>query len=209
MADVVSVKTEIKTPKFMAIKWVYINGNGKDQSENNDGSKMQKMATVVGHKDDPQVKELMKALDDVWAAAKAANPKVLKQATQPKSMGYKFLKYKETDEETGEVAFQFKSNSFYKDGRSVTIPVYNAAGQKVDLGDAIIGNGSTGVIHGVADVYAFKGAYGITLYLKGIQLKKFVKAEFGSIDAEDFTSEDDDEESFIGLEGSEANTPDL
>lgn len=198
--ELTHVKKDIKTP-LMELRWVFITGDGRDQSENNDGSKMQKMVTAVAHKDSDAAKALIAQINSVWEAAKEANPTKIKKATEPKSLGYKPIKDKETDEETGELAFQFKTNSFYsKDKKPVKIPVLNASGKEVDLGGRLIGNGSIGVVHGAADVYTFKGSYGITLYLKGVQLKKFIEADFGVIEGEDLS--DDDADTFTGFDES-------
>jgi len=182
--------TKIKTPVSELI-WVFITGDGRDQSENNDGSKMQKLASIVLKTESPACQKLMTDINTVWEEYKAANPTKIKKATQPKSLGYKVVKDPDTDEETDETIFAFKTNSFFPDGKPNKVAVYNAKGQKIDLGETIVGNGSRGVIHGEAAGYEFAKQYGISLYLKGVQIAKLVEGGSADIDADDISEEGD------------------
>jgi len=182
--------TKIKTP-IGELRWVFITGDGRDQSDNNDGSKMQKMASLVLKTESEACEKLKADINAVWEEYKAANPTKIKKATQPKSLGYKVVKDPDTDEETDETIFAFKTNSFFPDGKPNKIPVYNAKGQKVDLGDTIVGNGSRGIIFGEAAGYEYAKQYGVSLYLKGIQIAKLVEGGSADIDAEDISNEGD------------------
>ena len=175
-------KNKIATP-VGELRWVFIVGEGRDQSEANDGSKMQKMASLVLHKDSPECKKLMADIDVVWKEYKAANPTKIKAATVPKSLGYKLIKDPDTDEETDEMIFAFKTNSKYPDGKPNNITVYSAGGKKLvngskyiidgidyDPAETFIGNGSTGILHGEAAGYEYAKSYGVSLYLKAVQL---------------------------------------
>ncbi len=198
-------KTVIKTP-LGELRWVYVNGDGRDQSEKQDGSKMQKMASIVFKKNSPEAKQLIDQINKTWEEYKTANPTKIKPATKPKSLGYKPVLDKETGEETDELIFAFKTNSFFPDGKPNTIPIYNARGQKVNLGEVEIGNGSIGVVFGEAAGYEFAKQYGISLYLKGIQLKKLIERSGSEVDSmvEDMG---EDEDAFIAPEG--GNIPEI
>ena len=171
------------------LRWTFITGDGRDQSKNNDGSKMQKMSSLVLHKDSKECKELQAVIDQKWKEYKAANPKKIKAATEPGSLGYKLIKDPETDAKTDFMIFAFKTNSFFpKDNKPNNIPVYSGKGKKLipgskyiinginyDPADTFIGNGSTGVIHYETGEYEFQGAYGISLYLKAVQIGTLVE----------------------------------
>jgi len=177
-------KQKIKTP-VGELRWVFITGDGKDQSEARDGSKMQKMASIVFKKDDPKCKELQAKINEVWEEWKAE--KRLPAAKKPKSLGYKELEDKETGEPTGEIMFTFKTNSFYPDGKPNIVTTYNAKGQKVELPEDIrIGNGSIGIIFGTAAGYEYAKQYGISLYLTAIQIAKLVEVQ-PDIETEDLS----------------------
>lgn len=208
-------KTKIKTP-VGPLYWVFITGDGRDQSEDNDGSKMQKTASVVFHKDSPECKKLQNEIQAEWEKYKAANPTKIKKATEPKSLGYKPVKDPETDEDTDYVIFQFKTNSFFPDGKRNMVPVYDIHGQKVDLGQSLIGNESTGIIHGEMMGYEYLKSYGISLLLKGVQLATYKEPEV-QIDTEDISSAISEGEAFtasslmgdIQDQPSDQDTPDL
>ena len=193
-------KAKIKTP-LGKLMWVYVEGDGRDQSEKQDGSKMQKMASIVFHKDSPEAKKLISEITKVWEAYKAENPTKIKPATKPKSLGYKPVKDRDTGEETDELIFNFKTNSFFPDGKPNNVVIYNAKGQKVELGENGIGNGSIGIIFGEAGGYEFAKQYGVSLYLKGIQLKTLVSKTDTGIEASDIEDLGDDEDAFISPEG--------
>jgi hypothetical protein len=192
-------KAKIKTP-LGELRWVYVEGDGRDQSAEQDGSKMQKMASIVFKKDSPEAKNLIAQIDKVWEAFKAENPTKIKPATKPKSLGYKPVLDKDTGEETGELIFNFKTNSFFPNGKPNNVVIYNAKGQKVNLGDTGIGNGSIGIIFGEAAGYEYAKQYGISLYLKGIQLKKLVEKSTEGIDDSDLEDLGEDEDSFIATD---------
>jgi hypothetical protein len=76
---------------------------------------------------------------------------------------------------SGNVQFSFKTNAKMPNGEQQKIPVFNSMGKKIAL-TGKIGNGSTGIIAYTASVYETDaGNKGISLYLRGIQLKKFIE----------------------------------
>lgn len=179
-------KVSFKSP-IGEIKWVSIQEGGVDTSMDRDGSKMQKTATVYlsGEAKDTAIK----MLNDIWEAAKAEHG--VKKGSQAKSIGWKAEKDADGNE-TGNIFLRFSSNACFPDGKDNKIPVLNSKGVPVDLGDKKIGNGSRGVIHGEAAYYDAKGSKGITLYLKAIQLTKFVEYAT-NVDAEELTDEEGEE----------------
>lgn len=177
-------KVSFKSP-IGELRWVSIDQGGIDTSMEKDGSKMQKTATIylTGEAKDAAIK----SLNDIWEQAKAQHG--IKKGVQPKSLGWKEVIDKDTGESTGEISLRFSTNATFPDGKDSKIPVLNSKGVPVALGDHKIGNGSRGVIHGEAAYYDAVGSKGITLYLKAIQLTKFVEYE-ANVDAEDLSGQD-------------------
>lgn len=178
-----SYKVSFKTP-IGELMWVNISKDGADQSMAKDGSKMQKVATIVleGEKKE----QVLNELQQIWEGFKTELN--LKKGTAAKSLGWRAEKDKETDEETGRITLTFKCNAKLPDGRESIVKVLNAKGQEVNLGERAIGNGSQGVIHGEAAYYDANGTKGVTLYLKAIQLTKFVEYQM-NVNADDLSEE--------------------
>lgn len=178
--------------------WLFISGDGKDNSKAKDGSKLQKQASLYLHKDSAEAKALMAAIDPIWEAYKESNP-AIKKATKPDSLGYKVVKDPETDEETDMLVFQFKTNSYFpakpgeapqpniikvfdKNGSDVTA-AFHASGKK-------LGNGTIGRLFGTAGGYDVDGNRGISLYLTGVQIGKPVWYEGTEVEATEMDGED-------------------
>lgn len=182
------MKKRIKSP-VGELRWMFITGEGRDNSEANDGSEMQKSAAVYFPEDSPEDKQMQAMINEVWESYKQEN-KNIKPATQPKSLARKIEKDKDTDEPTGMVFYPFKTNSFFPDGKPNNIATHLANGEKFSLGDTRPANGSTGVIHGEAAGYEFTKQFGVTLYLKGVQFKNLKELE-ADLDVEDIYEEGD------------------
>lgn len=182
-----------------ALWWCFVQGDGRDQSEAEDGSKMQKLASIRFKTDSPECIALKKQIDAAWDRFKAENTGILKKGDVPKSLGYKVITNEEK-EDTDETGFFFKTNSFFPNGKPNNIGLFDKKGNPLDLDeDTFIGNGSMGKIHGTIDAYEFKNSYGMTIYLKGIQIGKLIKSTSGDIsgdlsDMSDMFSDDDDED---------------
>lgn len=167
-------KVDFKT-KPGELRWVFLQPGGIDASLAKDGSKMIKQACLVVKTDSAEYKTMKDELDKLWETFKAENN--IKQK-EYKSNGIKLLKDKETGELNGEASFVFKTNALFTraDGTAVDtrVPIFNSKGLEItsEFADKRIGNGSHGIIHGTAALYEFAKTYGITLYLKGIQLGK-------------------------------------
>lgn len=189
---------KIKQPPVGQLEWVFIQGDGRNQAEEGKPAKMQKTATLVLHKDSDEAKGLIDQINAAWEVYKAETP-AIKSATQPKSLGYKAVKDQETGADTDMLAFQFKTNSFFPDGKPNNVKVFNAKGQEVDMGDTIIGNGSLGVIHGSMGGYTYTGTYGISLYLTAVQVAKLVEGSSDSVETEDISAVGDFETTGDGM----------
>lgn len=173
------------------LEWVIIDGEGKDNLQ---GNKIYSAQVVLDKK---QYAEAKKQVDDFWAANK---PKGIKE---PKSLG--FYEHKvptdEKDEDgdtiyevTGKMTLQMKTGTTYADGNPKKIPVFGPKGQELSLGNKKIGNGSRGRLQGVMAIYTVTAGKkitdaGVTFYLNGVQLSKFVEyvggPQFGAIDDEE------------------------
>lgn len=185
------ITTGIVTP-VGDLKWVNIEGVGKDNI-NKDGKVY--TATLILETGSESEIALVEDIASFW---EKNNPNTRQK--KPKSTGYK----PETDRdengddiETGYTAFMFKTNTTFPGGSKSIIPVLNYKGDNAPLQGKRVGNGSRGVIHGTAAIYNYKGMYGVSLYLKAVQLTKLVI--FGGVDAEVIELEDG-EEGYTGEE---------
>lgn len=195
---------QIQTP-IGDLMWVAVSGEGKDNSENKDGSKMQKTASLYLKTGSPECKKLIADIDKAWEAYKAFHPSIL-PATPSKSLGYKVVKQKDATTgavtETDMTAFNFSTNSRYPakpgqaKGEPNIIKIYNPKGAEVteamEQSGTQIGNTSRGIIFGSAGGYEYKGAFGISLYLTAIQLAKLVKYAGVEVETQDISTEEDD-----------------
>lgn len=190
MSNMMNVTTPIGN-----LEWVIIDGEGKE-SLNGD---MKYTATVVVTKE--KAAEFEKLISKYWEENRP------KSVLKPKSTGIKphmrdtgkvdDATGKKIYEPTGDVAITFQTGTAYKDGKPKKIPVANSKGALVDLLGKKIGNGSRGLIKGVASVYEVKtpkGAItdaGVTLYLNSLQLTRFVEY-IGGATFEEIVDEESD-----------------
>lgn len=177
----------VKNPPVGTLSWVFIKGDGRNTAEAGKPEKLQKMATLELHKDSDEAKGLIEQINAVWELYKAETA-AIKPATQPKSLGYKPVKDKDTGADTDTLAFQFKTNSFFPDGKPNNVKVYNAKGQEVQMGETIIGNGSIGVVHGSMGGYTYTGSYGVSLYLTAVQVAKLVEGTGAEAETTDISA---------------------
>lgn len=188
-----SFKKTFKTP-ICELRWV--NLVGQDVSYDKDGSQIKKVATAV-IKDAEIAKEIELQIKNIWDECKEKLG--LKKAINDNSV------LKPVNDEngnfTGEWELRFKTNVSFPDGTENKIPIYNAKGKEVELGSRKIGNGSEGIIHGEIAYYDAKAKKGLTLYLKAIQITKFVEYKVG-VEAVDVSNE-------VGDDGFEAFNEDI
>lgn len=176
------------------LEWVIIDGEGKKDLKGKDIFSAQVVLTPEKYE------AFKKEVDAFWEANK---PKGIKE---PKSMG--FYEHKvptnEKDEDgdiiyetTDNMAVQMKTGTTYADGNPKTIKIFGPKGQELSLGGKKIGNGSRGRLQGVMAIYEVKAGKkvteaGVTFYLNGIQLSKFVEYSGGpNFDAIEDEVEDD------------------
>ena len=178
---------KVKNPPVGQLEWVFIQGEGRNQAEAGKPAKMQKTATLVLQKDSAEAKGLIEQIEATWELYKSDNAKI-KSATQPKSLGYKAIKDPDTGADTDMLAFQFKTNSFFPDGKPNNVKTFNSKGQQVDMGETIIGNGSLGVIFGAMGGYEYTGTFGISLYLTAVQVAKLVEGTGEAVETTDLSA---------------------
>jgi hypothetical protein len=157
MAELIKVTTP--NGKLM---WVNISGVGK-VNYNEDGREY--VASVL--LDAAIAKPL---LEQINSAYENDHQKDKKQ----RSLGYKSCDEDGAANEDGKYySFNFKTSTTYQDGKSKRITVYNSKAQKVDLGEAKIGNGSIGAISGSMRYYINGKEDGVSLWLNAVQITKF------------------------------------
>lgn len=186
------------------LRWIFITGDGKEDLNGNP----RYSASIYFKKDDPEIKAFQKTAEAFWEANK---PKGAKKA---KSIGvYIELKEKDSDKvtissitqpydkdeyvETGYVCINAWTGIKNQDGSPKRVKTYNAKGSEVSLGSKTIGNGSIGRLGLMMGIYENGPNAGVTLYLNGIQLTKFVEYSAGA----NFAADEDEEDGFTGVEG--------
>lgn len=181
-------KTKIETPKG---ELVYVNVTGQGKLDY-DGKFYEYTAGVkLGKKD------AKKLYDEICEYFEENKPSWFK-GDEPSNK----IKRKQDD---GEFLFQFKTKKSFEDEkgnvRDTTIHIVNAKNKEVKLPEGEgIGNGSFGRINGTMSIHSDKkkGTAGVSLWLSGVKILKYVKyvADAG------FSEDDDgDFEDFGGADG--------
>lgn len=169
------------------LNWIFITGKGKKDPSGNDRFS----ASINFPTDSEHTKFLKETIEDFWQENKPTKAKAAK------SLGWKDLE-DEDGEPTGITSFNFWTGIEFPSGDPKTVKIFNAKGAEVSLGKKKIGNGSRGRIQGAMAIYENKSNIGVTLYLNGIQLTKFIPYEGGvSFDAVD---DDETDEAFEGFD---------
>jgi hypothetical protein len=199
------------------LRWVFITGEGRNNAMKGEEPHMQYTASVLLDKNGPEHKAIEAQIDAEWEAYK----KEFGVKGKPKTNGIKDYMIPsptgeidpDTEEvlkvESGKVLVTFKSNTTWKDGKPQVIKVFKPDGS--DITAAVhaaawsIGEGSRGIIHGVAQGNNVGGKDKVTLYLSAVQLQKLVKYEGSSIETEVI---DDGEDIDLGDDGMEAVSTD-
>jgi hypothetical protein len=185
MSQVMQVKTPVGD-----LKWVVFTGEGKE----NMSGRMKYQADLVLPTDSEEAQNLKGVIDQYWADNR---PSGLPPKKPAKSLGYRLEKEpilddegnkqyddegKVVSKETGNTVFTFSTDTTYPSGDQKVINIFNAKGNKVDLGSKKIGNGSRGQLSGAIGIYTVKDKAGknisdagVTLYLNSIRLTKFVE----------------------------------
>ncbi len=162
------------------LMWVSIDVDGIDRGEgtNPDGTpvvKMKREAGVRFKEGSKEAKEVMSIFDAMWEEYKTSNPKI-KSATEPKSLGYK-VETRENEETgakepTGYIIVSSSTNSFFKDGKKAVVALYDEQGEVLDPDEFDIGNGTIGSIYVQPAGYEYMKSFGVTSYLKAVQIIK-------------------------------------
>jgi hypothetical protein len=186
------------------LSWVQITGQGK-LNYNEDGYNYVATLTL----DEETAKPLIAQIDEI-AKGCPADKKFKSNGYRPVFLDKDDKQFVETDnrvfdekngdKKTNLLAFSFATRTKYDDGKPTIINVYNAKGVKVVLGDRLIGNGTIGSISGKGKVYVNGKNTGVSLYLKAVQVVKYVPydgdAGFAAVEADDafmgFDEADDD-----------------
>lgn len=199
MAKGTNVKTGVG-----GLKYVFITGEGKNQAMPGDPERMQFIASLVcvkGGKVHMQFRDLVLS---EWNAYK----KQFGVKGVPTSIGIRdemiddpsgvidSVTEKVVRVATGNVLINFKTNTSWSDGKPQVIKVFDRKSK--DITEAFnkapwsIGEGSTGVLHGIAQGNNAGGKDKVTLYLTAVQIAKLVKYEANVVETEEIEGEDID-----------------
>jgi hypothetical protein len=213
------VKAKVKT-KPSALKYCFIKGEGRNQEiDNTKPANMCFTATAVVPKDSEAHKDIVAQLEKVWEAYKKEEPKAkgtLKTSAIKDEMirDPKGTIDPETDEvkrvPTGNVVISMYTKTTWADGKPKTVKKYLGTADittAYDNEDWSIGEGSTGIIHGMAVGNTGGGNAKITLYLSAVQIGKLVKYEGDDVELDELEAEGDIDVADTTTESSE--TPDL
>ena len=217
------MSSKVKT-KVCNLKYVFITGEGKNQAMPGEPERMQYVASTVMPKDGEAHKALLAQIDAEWETYKAQ----FGVKGKPKTNGIKDEYMKDPDgtidpetEEikkipTGNVIATFKTNTTWPDGNAQVVKVKDRKGKDItaaiQAADWAIGEGSQGIIHGMASGNNVGGTHKVTLYLAAVQLAKLVKYEGNDVECDEIEGEDidiGDEVEAIDSTDTAENTPNL
>ncbi len=201
--------------KIVELKYVFIDGEGRNQAMPGEPEKMQYVASAVMKENSPEHKVLLAQIGEEWEAYKTK----FGVKGRPKTNGIKVEMQKDPNGEidpateavkkvpTGNVIAQFKTNTKWPNGNDQIVKVFDHKGVNITeafrVADWSIGSGSTGVIHGSAIANNSGGSHKVTLYLTAVQLATLVKYEGDVVETEELPGED------IDLEDSVSSIPEI
>jgi hypothetical protein len=201
------VQNTIKT-QVGPLKYCFIKGEGRNQAMQGQPEKYMYVASIETEKGSDLYKDIKAQIDATWKEYAEANN--VKGGPAKNKYGEPMLGIKtvyvdsETEEDeygtplkvaTNKVLITFKTNVKWSDGKQNMVKVLKGSG--ADITTAFhaapfsIGEGSTGIIHGVAAGNDAGGNHKVTLYLSGIQLQKLVKYSGSDIEAAEMDDYDD------------------
>lgn len=183
-----SNETQAVTSPIGDLEWIFITGKGKKDPKGNDRF----VASLVLPSDSDACKSFKNDLEEFWDTYKPA------KAKNAKSLGYRELE-DEDGNPTGRTSFNFWTGISFPDGQDKVVKVFNAKGAEVSLGSKKIGNGSRGRIKGAMAIYDVDANRGVTLYLNGIQLTKFIPFE-GGVNFDAVEDEEAGDDTFEGID---------
>lgn len=188
------------------LKYVFIDGEGRNNAMPGDEPKMQYVASLVCKKDGETHKHIKAQIDEEWNDYK----KAFGVKGLPATHGIKDEMMEDPKGEidpqteeikkvpTGNVLITFKTNTKWADGNPQIVKVYGGPKGADDITEAYrqapwsIGEGSQGIIHGKAQGNNTGGKHKVTLYLSAIQLAKLVKYEGDQVEVDEIDGEDID-----------------
>lgn len=213
------VKAKVKTANTgLPLKYVFVTGDGRNGAMPGEPENMIYSASCIMKKDSPEHKALVSELTKVWDDYKVSDPDAkgtLKTAAikpvmvddpsgeiDPETEKVKKIP-------TDEVIVTFKTGVKWPDGNKKVIKKFDHKGNDItvaiDNAQWSIGEGSTGIIHGIAEGNKTGGKHKVTLYLQAVQLAKLIKYEGDSVDASEIDGEDLDLGDYVAAVG--ADTP--
>jgi len=214
------MSSRIKT-KVCNLKYIFITGAGRNQAMPGEEPRMQFVASAIMPKDGEAHKYLLSQIDTEWQEYKEQfGVKGL-----PKTNGIKDEMQRDPKGEidpateeirkvpTGNVIATFKTNTTWPDGNAQVVKVKDRKGK--DITEAIanaewsIGEGSQGIIHGMASANNIGGTHKVTLYLSAIQLAKLVKYEGNDVQCDEIEGDDIDLGEDVAAIDSSDNSPDI
>ncbi len=180
-------KMSFKTP-LLPLSWISITGKGKAKKGKDPASEDSRdfnYTVTVTYPDETAMKKDKALFDKFW------------KDNKPSGVGaqcYKMFKPEmvkvldgngnpQEDDEgaivkkaTGRWTLQAKTITRWpKDNKPNVVKVLRANGNPLNLGEKLIGNDSTGVVHGTVGINSYVGNEGLAFYLNAVQLKKFVE----------------------------------
>lgn len=213
--------TKIKTP-IGELMYINITGEGKNTAMPGEAARMCFVVSLKLKKDSEEHKAVQGIINEEWKRYCAETG----TKGRPKTTGIKPVMVPELvdgkpklDEygavvkvESDEVLVNFSTGTKWTSGEAQVVKVFDNKGNDVTV--AIqraqwkIGNGSKGIVHGMAMGNSVGGTAKVSLYLSAIQLSKLVKYEGDTIDAEEIEGEDLDlgDDSMAALSSGEGPT---
>lgn len=197
------------------LHWVNISGQGKE-NYNGDGYNYVATVYLTGEKAENERKKIDDVLGPVpkGAIVKSKGYKELLKDKDgnlysPDKTGAVNVENEDGDivdisedcEASGIWAFTYSTKTTFEDGKTKEIAVYNKDAKKINMGDKLIGNGSSGAISGKLKRFVSGKEVGVSLFLHALQITKFVEYEggagFGAQEGE-FEGHSDTETGFTG-----------
>jgi len=198
--------TKLKTP-IGELAYVFIAGEGRNTAMPGEPARMMFTVSVKFKKDSAEHKAVKDLIDTEWK--RYCDESGVRG--RPKTTGIKPVMIDKTDakgvveqDEYGapikiegpDVLVNFSTSTKWADGSAQIVKIFDHKGQ--DITTAVhsaqwkIGNGSLGIIHGMACGNKGGGTEKVSLYLSAVQLAKLVKYEGTTIDAEEIEGEEID-----------------
>lgn len=220
MANIKHKGSKVKT-LVGPLKWVFIKGEGRNTAMQGQPENFQYLATLRVPENSKVHKHMQEQIDAEWANYKEKfGVKGLPATTgiRPYMIDDPSGEIDPATEKvrkipSGEVDITFKTNITWPDSKPKVIKVYDHKGQDITEWyqklDGYIGDGSTGVLHGIAWGNDKGGKHKVSLFLNAVQLAKFVKGEGDAPDLDELDGEDIDlGDAVSGIPEDASNTKD-